>query len=61
MRGVPLPVIPGLQVLTVASGAPGLSGFIAWLEARLQGRTTVTRSPTGSTLSSASFTGRCLK
>ena len=38
MSGVPLPVIQGLQVLTVAGGAPGVSGFIAWLEARLQGR-----------------------
>ncbi|QZA06331.1 NADH-quinone oxidoreductase subunit H [Mycolicibacter heraklionensis] len=38
MTGLPLPVIQGLQVLTVAGGAPGLSGFIAWFEARLQGR-----------------------
>ena len=38
MTTLPLPVIQGLQVLTVAGGAPGLSGFIAWFEARLQGR-----------------------
>jgi len=38
VSGVGLPVIQGLQVLTVAGGAPGVSGFIAWLEARLQGR-----------------------
>jgi formate hydrogenlyase subunit 4 len=35
---LPLPFIQTLQVLTVAGGAPGVSGFIAWLEARLQGR-----------------------
>ena len=35
---LPLPFIQGLQVLTVAGGAPGVTGFIAWLEARLQGR-----------------------
>jgi formate hydrogenlyase subunit 4 len=38
MTTLPLPVIQGLQVLTVAAGAPGVSGFIAWFEARLQGR-----------------------
>jgi formate hydrogenlyase subunit 4 len=35
---VPLPVIQVLQVLTVALGAPGLTGLIAKVEARLQGR-----------------------
>lgn len=38
MNTLPLPVIQGLQVLTVAGGAPGISGFISWFEARLQGR-----------------------
>ncbi|OHV05175.1 respiratory chain complex I subunit 1 family protein [Mycobacterium talmoniae] len=38
MTSLPLPVIQGLQVATVAIGAPGVSGFIAWFEARLQGR-----------------------
>ncbi|GAB1813701.1 NADH dehydrogenase [Mycobacterium sherrisii] len=38
MTSLPLPVIQGLQVITVAGGAPGISGFIAWFEARLQGR-----------------------
>jgi formate hydrogenlyase subunit 4 len=38
MTDLPLPVIQALQVLTVAGGAPGVSGFIAWLEARLRGR-----------------------
>lgn len=38
MTGLPLPVIQILQVLTVAGGAPGITGFIAWFEARLQGR-----------------------
>lgn len=38
MTELPLPVIQTLQVITVAVGAPGLSGFIAWLEARLRGR-----------------------
>ena len=38
MSGLPLPAIQVLQVLTVAAGAPGISGFIAWFEARLQGR-----------------------
>lgn len=35
---VPVPVIQGLQVLTVAIGAPGITGVIARVEARLQGR-----------------------
>ncbi len=35
---VPLPVIQGLQVLTVAIGAPAVTGVIARVEARLQGR-----------------------
>ena len=35
---VPIPVIQLLQVLTVALGAPGLTGVIAKVEARLQGR-----------------------
>jgi formate hydrogenlyase subunit 4 len=35
---VPVPVIQLLQVLTVATAAPGISGFTAWVEARLQGR-----------------------
>jgi formate hydrogenlyase subunit 4 len=35
---VPIPVIQLLQVLTVALGAPGLTGVIAQVEARLQGR-----------------------
>jgi formate hydrogenlyase subunit 4 len=38
MTDLPLPVIQALQVLTVAGGAPGVSGFIAWLEARSRGR-----------------------
>lgn len=38
MNTLPLPVIQVLQVLTVAGGAPGISGFISWFEARLQGR-----------------------
>src|SRR5579875_1736779 len=38
MTSLPLPLIQGLQVVTVAAGAPGISGFISWLEARLQGR-----------------------
>jgi len=37
-RTVPLPVIQILQVLTTLLAAPGLSGFIAKVEARLQGR-----------------------
>ena len=35
---VAVPAIQGLQVLTVAAGAPGVTGVIARLEARLQGR-----------------------
>ncbi|MGH3404163.1 MAG: respiratory chain complex I subunit 1 family protein [Streptosporangiaceae bacterium] len=35
---VPIPIIQLLQVLTVALGAPGLTGLIAKVEARLQGR-----------------------
>lgn len=35
---VAVPVIQGLQVLTVAVGAPGVTGVIARVEARLQGR-----------------------
>jgi formate hydrogenlyase subunit 4 len=35
---VPVPVIQLLQVLTVALGAPGVTGVIARVEARLQGR-----------------------
>lgn len=38
MKALPLPVIQGLQVLTVAGASPGVTGFIAWAEARLQGR-----------------------
>lgn len=37
-HGLPLPVIQVLQVLTIAVGSPFISGFIAWIEARLQGR-----------------------
>lgn len=35
---LPLPVIQGLQILTVAIGSPFITGFTAWFEARLQGR-----------------------
>ena len=35
---LPIPVIQLLQVLTVAIGAPGVTGVIAKVEARLQGR-----------------------
>src|ERR1700744_2658086 len=35
---LPIPVIQLLQVLTVALGAPALTGVIAKVEARLQGR-----------------------
>jgi formate hydrogenlyase subunit 4 len=35
---LPIPVVQLLQVLTVAAVAPGLSGVIARVEARLQGR-----------------------
>ena len=38
MTGLPLPLVQALQVLTVVAGAPAISGFIAWFEARLQGR-----------------------
>lgn len=38
MTGLPPPFIQFLQVVTVAAGAPGITGFIAWFEARLQGR-----------------------
>jgi formate hydrogenlyase subunit 4 len=33
-----IPVIQLFQVLTVGLGAPAVTGFIAWIEARLQGR-----------------------
>jgi formate hydrogenlyase subunit 4 len=35
---VPVPVIQLLQVFTIAMGAPGITGVIAKVEARLQGR-----------------------
>ena len=35
---LPIPVIQALQVVTIAAAAPGVSGFIAKAEARLQGR-----------------------
>jgi formate hydrogenlyase subunit 4 len=35
---LPVPVIQLFQVLTIALGSPGVSGFIAKVEARLQGR-----------------------
>jgi|SRR5271166_958555 len=35
---LPIPLIQLLQVLTVAIGAPGITGVIAKVEARLQGR-----------------------
>ena len=35
---LPIPVIQLLQVLTIAIGAPGVTGVIAKVEARLQGR-----------------------
>jgi formate hydrogenlyase subunit 4 len=35
---MPVAAVQGLQVLTVAVGAPGVTGVIAKLEARLQGR-----------------------
>lgn len=38
MAGPSLVVVQGLQVLTVAVAAPGISGIIATVEARLQGR-----------------------
>ncbi|MHB8275668.1 MAG: NADH-quinone oxidoreductase subunit H, partial [Dermatophilaceae bacterium] len=37
-RTVPVFLIQVLQVLTVLVAAPGISGFIAKVEARLQGR-----------------------
>lgn len=39
MATLPLPATQALQVLTIAIGAPGISGVIARVEARLQGRT----------------------
>ena len=36
--GLPVAVIQGLQVVTVAAGAPWVSGVISRVEARLQGR-----------------------
>lgn len=39
MATLPLPATQSLQVLTIAIGAPGISGVIARVEARLQGRT----------------------
>ncbi|OMB93592.1 respiratory chain complex I subunit 1 family protein [Mycobacterium colombiense] len=38
MTSLPLPFVQVLQVLTVAAGAPAVTGLIAWFEARLQGR-----------------------
>ena len=35
---LPVPVIQLLHVLTIAAGAPGITGVIAKVEARLQGR-----------------------
>lgn len=35
---LPVPVIQFLQVATIAAAAPGVSGVIARVEARLQGR-----------------------
>lgn len=35
---LPLPIVQLLQVLTILLGAPGVSGIIAHIEARLQGR-----------------------
>jgi len=35
---LPVPAIQALQVLTIAAGSPGISGIIARVEARLQGR-----------------------
>ncbi|MFB9834016.1 respiratory chain complex I subunit 1 family protein [Actinoallomurus acaciae] len=35
---LPVPVIQALQVLTIAAAAPGVSGVIAKVESRLQGR-----------------------
>ena len=36
---LPIPLIQALQVLTIAGAAPGISGVIARVESRLQGRT----------------------
>src|ERR1017187_7591606 len=36
---LPIPVVQVLQVATIAAAAPGVSGVIARVEARLQGRT----------------------
>lgn len=38
MMLLPLPIIAAMQVLTVLFAAPGISGVIAQLEARMQGR-----------------------
>ena len=38
ITALPFPVIQLLQALTIAAGAPGVSGVIAKVEARLQGR-----------------------
>jgi formate hydrogenlyase subunit 4 len=35
---LPIPVIQALQVITIAAAAPGISGVIARVESRLQGR-----------------------
>ena len=35
---LPIPVVQFLQVVTIAAAAPGVSGVIARVEARLQGR-----------------------
>jgi formate hydrogenlyase subunit 4 len=37
-EGIPGPVIQALQVVTIAAAAPGISGVIARVESRLQGR-----------------------
>ena len=36
---LPIPAVQALQVLTIAGAAPGVSGVIARVEARMQGRT----------------------
>ncbi len=38
MTGMPLVAVQGLQVITIAVGGPGVTGVIAKVEARLQGR-----------------------
>lgn len=38
MTGLPVAAVQGLQVVTVAVAAPGVSGVIATVQARLQGR-----------------------